>query len=40
MVSIHVSTPDISFDVLVPRRFAVLRALELAEETNGTVSID
>ena len=40
MVSIHVTTPDISFDVLVPRRLAVLRAIELAEETYGTVSFN
>ena len=40
MVSIHVSTPEVSFDVLVPRRLAVLRSIELAEETNGTVSVN
>ena len=40
MVSIHVTTPDVSFDVLVPRRLAVLRAVELAEETDGTVSVN
>lgn len=40
MVSIHVNTPEVSFDVLVPRKIAVLRAMEIAEETYGTVSIN
>lgn len=40
MVSIHVNTPEVSFDVLVPRRLAVMRAIEIAGETDGTVSID
>ena len=40
MVSIHVTTPEVSFDVLVPRRLAVLRSIEIAEETNGTVSVN
>ena len=40
MVSIHVTTPEVSFDVLVPRRLAVLRLIEIAEETNGTVSVN
>ena len=40
MVSIHVTTPEVSFDVLVPRKLAVLRAIEIAEETYGTVSVD
>lgn len=40
MVSIHVSTPEVSFDVIVPKRLAVLRAIEIAEETNGTVSVN
>lgn len=40
MISIHVSTPEVSFDVLVPRKIAVLRAIEIAEETYGTVSIN
>ena len=40
MVSIHVSTPEVSFDVLVPKRLAVFRAIELAEETNGTISVN
>ena len=40
MVSIHVNTPEISFDVLVPRKLAVLRAIEIAEETNGTISVN
>lgn len=40
MVSIHVSTPEVSFDVIVPKRLAVLRAIELAEETYGTVSFN
>ena len=40
MVSIHVSTPEVSFDVIVPKRLAVLRAIEIAEETDGTVSIN
>ena len=40
MVSIHVTTPEISFDVLVPRKIAVLRAIEIADETYGTVSIN
>ena len=40
MVSIHVITTEVSFDVLVPRKLAVLRAIELAEETNGTVSVN
>ena len=40
MVSIHVSTPEVSFDVLVPRKIAVLRAIEIAEETLGTISIN
>lgn len=40
MVSIHVTTPEISFDVIVPKRLAVLRAIEIAEETNGTVSVN
>lgn len=39
MVSIHVNTPEVSFDVIVPRKVAVLRAIELAEETDGTVSV-
>ena len=40
MVSIHVSTPEVSFDVIVPKRLAVLRSIEIAEETNGTVSVN
>ena len=40
MVSIHVNTPEVSFDVIVPKRLAVLRAIEIAEETNGTVSVN
>lgn len=40
MVSIHVNTPEVSFDVLVPKKIAVLRAIELAEETYGTVSFN
>lgn len=40
MVSIHVSTPEVSFDIIVPKRLAVLRAIEIAEETNGTVSVN
>ena len=40
MVSIHVSTPEVSFDVIVPKRLVVLRAIEIAEETNGTVSVN
>lgn len=40
MVSIHVSTPEVSFDVLVPRRLAVMRMIEIADETNGTVSVN
>ena len=40
MVSIHVSTPEVSFDVIVPKRLAVLRAIEIAEETKGTISIN
>lgn len=40
MVSIHVTTPEISFDVIVPKRLAVLRAIEIADETYGTVSIN
>lgn len=40
MVSIHVSTPEVSFDVIVPKRLAVLRAIEIAEETRGTISIN
>lgn len=40
MASIHVSTPEVSFDVLVPRRLAILRAIEIAEETGGDVSLD
>lgn len=40
MVSIHVSTPEVSFDVIVPKRLAVLRAIEIAEETYGTVSFN
>ena len=40
MISIHVSTPEVSFDVIVPKRLAVLRAIEIAEETNGTVSVN
>ena len=40
MVSIHVSTPEVSFDVIVPKRLAVLRAIEIAEETLGTISIN
>ena len=40
MVSIHVSTPEVSFDLIVPKRLAVLRAIEIAEETNGTVSVN
>lgn len=40
MVSIHVSTPEVSFDVIVPKRLAVLRAIEIAEETDGTVSVN
>ena len=40
MVSIHVSTPEVSFDVIRPKRLAVLRAIEIAEETNGTVSVN
>ena len=40
MVSIHVSTPEVSFDVIVPKRLTVLRAIEIAEETNGTVSVN
>ena len=40
MVSIHVTTPEVSFDVLVPRRLAVLRAIELGGETGGDVSVD
>lgn len=40
MISIHVNTPEVSFDVLVPRKIAVLRAMEIAEETYGTVSIN
>ena len=40
MVRIHVSTPEVSFDVFVPRRLAVMRAIEIAEETDGAVSID
>ena len=39
MISIHVNTPEVSFDVLVPRKLAVLRAIEIAEETLGTISI-
>ena len=40
MVSIHVNTPEVSFDVIVPKRLAVLRAIEIAEETYGTVSFN
>ena len=40
MVSIHVTTPEISFDVIVPKRLAVLRAIEIADETYGTVSFN
>ena len=40
MVSIHVSTPEVSFDVIVPKRLAVLRAIEIAEATKGTVSVN
>ena len=40
MVSIHVTTPEVSFDVIVPKRLAVLRAIEIAEETRGTISIN
>ena len=40
MVSIHVSTPEVSFDIIVPKRLAVLRAIEIAEETRGTISIN
>ena len=40
MVSIHVTTPEVSFDVIVPKRLAVLRAIEIAEETLGTISIN
>ena len=40
MISIHVSTPEVSFDVIVPKRLAVLRAIEIAEETKGTVSVN
>lgn len=40
MVSIHVTTPEVSFDVIVPKRLAVLRAIEIADETYGTVSIN
>ena len=40
MVSIHVSTPEVSFDVIVPKRLAFLRAIEIAEETKGTVSVN
>ena len=40
MVSIHVSTPEVSFDGIGPERLAVLRALEIAEETKGTVSVN
>ena len=40
MVSIHVSTPEVSFDVIVPQRLAVLRAIEIAEVSNGTVSVN
>lgn len=39
MVRIHVNTPEVSFDVFVPRRFAVMRAIEIAEETDGDVSV-
>ena len=40
MVSIHVSTPEVSVDIIVPKRLAVLRAIEIAEETKGTVSVN
>ena len=40
MVSIHVTTPEVSFDVIVPKQLAVLRAIEIAEETYGTVSVN
>lgn len=39
MSTIHVTTPEISFDVLVPTEQATVRAKELEAETQGTVVI-
>ena len=39
MIRIHVSTPEVSFDVDVPRGRAMLRAIELADETDGDVTV-
>ena len=39
MSTIHITTPEVSFDVLVPAAQAVARAKELEAETQGTVII-
>lgn len=39
MSTIHITTPEVSFDVLVPAAQAAVRAKELEHETEGTVTI-
>ena len=39
MSTIHITTPEISFDILVPAAQATVRAKELETETQGTVVI-
>lgn len=39
MSTIHIETPEVTFDVLVPAAQAAVRAKELETETQGTVVI-
>lgn len=39
MRTIHIETPEVTFDVLVPAAQAAVRAKELETETQGTVVI-
>lgn len=39
MKTLHVTTPEVSFDVDVPAEQAITRALALSVETHGSVTI-
>lgn len=39
MKTLHVTTPDVTFDVEVPADSASVRAAEIAVETAGTVTL-
>lgn len=39
MKTIHVTTPEVEFDILVPAAQQELRAAEVAMETDGIVTV-